>query len=155
MCCARFAASWSPSPAATIDPFIKMCHCRANASGSATPASGHERPNASEVFGARVVQDMGRVADLQQHVDERTAFEVGLAEPLVENVEDGQQAFAGIARALLDCALEPVFGPALLAPFEERQHQRIFGREVSVQGHACDAGLLDDGVDADGANAAT
>ena len=33
------AACTSPSAAATIEPFMRMCHWRANASGSATPAS--------------------------------------------------------------------------------------------------------------------
>lgn len=34
---ARAAARVSPSAAAMIDPFIKMCHWRANGSGSADP----------------------------------------------------------------------------------------------------------------------
>ncbi len=36
---ARAAARVSPSAAATMDPFIRMCHLRAKESGSATPAS--------------------------------------------------------------------------------------------------------------------
>ena len=40
---ARLAASWSPSPAATIEPFMRMCHLCASASGSRAPASAaHE-----------------------------------------------------------------------------------------------------------------
>lgn len=36
---ARLAANRSPSPAATIEPFIKMCQEWANVSESCTPAS--------------------------------------------------------------------------------------------------------------------
>ena len=49
---ARRAAERSPSAADTIEPFIRMCHWRANSSGSATPASA-ARPSTKSRIRAR------------------------------------------------------------------------------------------------------
>jgi hypothetical protein len=114
-----------------------------------------ERTDLREVARARAVQLALRVGDLQQDVDERAALEVVALEPLVEDVEDREQSLAGIDGSPLDCALKPVPGPALLAALEEREHERVLGGEVPVQGHPRDPGLLDDRVDADRADALT
>ena len=108
---ARRAAWWSPSPAATIEPFIRMCHWRAKPSGSAMPAAAARLATKSrmlgEVVAAGAVERMGGFADLEQDVDERAAFEVVAPEPRVEGVEDREQSLAWVVGALLDFMLKP------------------------------------------------
>ena len=104
--CARRAASTSPSPAETIEPFMRMCHCRAKWSGSATPASAASSAtklaDPGQLVAARLVDRVLAVVELEQGVDEQAALEAAAPEPGVEHVEDGQQAVRrqlGAARA--------------------------------------------------------
>jgi hypothetical protein len=114
---------------------------------------GDEGADLRQVVGARAVELVAAIADLEQDVDERAALEVLALEPAVEDVEDREQPLVGLASALLDLALEPVLGPALLAAREEGEHERVLGAEVAVQRHPGDAGALDDRVDPDRADA--
>ncbi len=69
-----------------------------------------EMPDRRLVHRARVV-----VARLDEHVDERAAFEVVSLEPVVEDVEDREQPLLRGFDPLLDLALQPVPRPALFA----------------------------------------
>ena len=92
---ARLAASASPSPAETIEPFIRMCHECANCSGSRSPASRASVAMIERMFSrwTALALPIGVLAivHLEQHVDERATLEVFALEPLVEDVEDRQQ----------------------------------------------------------------
>ena len=148
----------SPSAAATIEPFMRMCHLRARSSGSAAPASP-ARPSRyaadrGEVVAAGPVDRVRRVRGLEHHVDERAALEVGLRNQSSKHVEDGQQAVGRRGGARLDLGLQPAPGPPLVAALEEGQHERLLGAEVAVERHPRHAGPLDDGVDPDRADAA-
>ena len=57
----------SPSPAATIDPFIRMCHCRANAVRILAPASATSRSGCADlaqVLDARAAPGIPRSGSL-------------------------------------------------------------------------------------------
>src|SRR5581483_1312092 len=91
---------------------------------------------------------------LEQHVDEGARLEVGAVEPLVEEVEDREQALSGRPAAAARLGLDPPARPALLAPLEEREHEVVLRGEVAVERRLGDGGPLDHLVDADVADAA-
>ena len=70
--------------------------------------------------------------ELEEHVDERAPLEVLLMEPLVEEVEDGQELFLGGVPSPLGLGLNPFPGPALLPLLEEREDEVVLGGEVPV-----------------------
>jgi hypothetical protein len=55
-----------------------------------------------------------------------------LAEPPVENIEDRQQAFAGIG-SILHLPLQPSAAPQLLAAAKESQDEVVLRRVVPVE----------------------
>ena len=154
---AAAAAVASPSPAATMQPFIRMCHWRANGVRILDPGllrkPGEEAADLRQVVHAGLAHRVAGLGQLEHHVDERAALEALDREPLAERVEDRQQPAAGRGRAPLDLGLQPGARPELLAPLEERQDQLVLGGEVAVERHLRDAGLGDDPVDADGTRA--
>jgi hypothetical protein len=108
----------SPSAAATMQPFMRMCHWRAKPSAS-SHAGLRARPPMKPRISRRLAHALARapgsrVVELEHHVDERAALEVVAREPLAEDVEDRQQALRGVARAL-DGRPAASARPALLA----------------------------------------
>ena len=94
--------------------------------------AGLQRQAAQEGADRRQVRDAGkthrvrRVVVLEQHVDERTAFEVGAPEPLVEDLEDCQQPLARRPTAAFDFGLQPAACPEFLAAAQEGQCKEVF-----------------------------
>ena len=81
---------------------MSRCHLAARASGSDAPAWAANSESMPRMF-SRCVAQASRsgvvgLVELEQHVDERAALEVLLLEPLVEHVEDGEQAPGPILR---------------------------------------------------------
>src|SRR6267378_7324325 len=84
---------------------------------------------------------------LEQHFDERAALEIGSTEPLVEDIENSEQALGRCARAAFHLLLQPGPRPQLLATAEKGKDEVILGRIVAVQGHLRHARARADGVD--------
>ena len=61
---------------------------------------------------------------------------------------------SGVDPPRVRLGFDPVPRPALLAPFEEGEHELVLRGEVPVEGRLGDAGAADHLVDADGAYAA-
>jgi hypothetical protein len=80
----------------------------------------HDRPDVREVLGAGVADRVFAVAGLEQDVDEGAALVVRLLEPVVEDVEDREQALLGAAAALPRAGFDELPRPAPLALLEER-----------------------------------
>lgn len=114
-----------------------------------------EISDSRQVGRARLVHRVARLSRLQEHVDKRATFKVVAAEPLVEDIEDGEQSLLWGRRSVHDLRFEPVQRPELLAPLQKGQHQVFFGREVTVKRHLRDAGAGDDRVHAHASNALT
>ena len=157
MAWARRAASTSPSPAATIEPFMRMCHWRAKGSGSGTPASRARSARKDRMLAScsRLAWWIGcfRSSISSRALTKRQPSKLAPAEPAVEHVEDGQQALGGVAGAALDLGDQPSLRPQLLAALEDGEDEVVLGAEVAVEGHLGHAGLVDDRVDADRADA--
>ena len=155
---ARCAASASPSAAETIEPFIRMCHERANESVSRMPASPARRRTIDRMFSrywTLAVADRVVRAHLQHDVDERARLEVVASKPAVEGVEDGEQLLLRGRPTACGLCFDPAKGPVLLALFEEGQHQVVLRGEVPVEGRLGHAGPLDHLVDTHSSYTAT
>src|SRR5438876_1220847 len=78
---ARRVARCSPSAAATIELFIRIFYRRAKASGIGYSGVGgevgDEFADAGQVVAASHMYQVRRLGDLEKHVDERAALEVG------------------------------------------------------------------------------
>jgi hypothetical protein len=66
-------------------------------------------------------------AHLEENVDERAALEVVPMKPLVEHVEDGQQALSGRGSAPPGLGLDELARPAMLAALQEREDESLLG----------------------------
>ena len=152
---ARPAAS--PSAAATIEPFIRMCHWRANASGSATPASAASPARNSRItlrcWTLATRPGSSRSVSSSITLMNEQPSKSGRANHSPKTSKIASSRAAGVARAALDLGLQPAARPALLAGGEEGDDQLVLGREVAVQRHLRRARLVDDAVHADGARA--
>src|SRR5207247_10644435 len=95
----------------------------------------------------------GWVLVLEKAIHEKAALEVVPPEPLIEDVEDRQQLLLGPRRSPFHLPLEPLPRPDPLAALEHREDELVLRPEVPVEGHLRHAGLGDDSIDADGANA--
>jgi hypothetical protein len=87
---------------------------------------------------------------LEQHSHERAAFEVGIVEPLIEQIEDGEQALLWGGSASFGLLLDPLSRPPLLPPLEEGDDDVVLGGKVAVEGglrHTCPFDQL---IDTDG-----
>ena len=91
---------------------------------------------------------------LEQNVDERAPLEVVAVEPLVEEIEDREQAVLRGRTTLARLRLHPAVRPDMLALAEKGQHEVVLRREVAVEGRLRDRGPLDHLFDADGADSA-
>src|ERR1700722_4473482 len=80
-------------------------------------------PDAGQVGNARLIEGTGGVWMLEEHVDERAALEIRTPKPVVEDIEDRQQALLRIGCPTLDLGLQPTPGPQFLAALEKRQHE--------------------------------
>jgi hypothetical protein len=89
------------------------------------------------------------IRHLEQDVDERATFEGLVLEPLVEDVEDGEELVLGCLRAPLHLTLEPVLRPALLPHPQELDDELLLRREVAIERALRDARVLQDRVDPD------
>ena len=93
------------------------------------------------------------ILDFEQRVDERAALVVGTPEPRVEGVEDGERTLLRAGGAAIGFGLEPSVRPALRAPLQKRDHERLLGRKVVIERRLGDVGLGDHPVDPDGMDA--
>jgi len=73
-------------------------------------------------------------------------------EPLVEEIEDREQALFGSRAALPRLGLDPAVRPDHLALLEEGEDELVLRREVPVERRLRDGGTLDDLLDADRAD---
>ena len=87
---------------------------------------------------------------LDQRVGEEAALVVVAPEPLVEEIEDGEEPTFRCRLALLHLPREPLVRPDLLAQLERCDRELVLRAEVPVESHLRNAGLGDDAVDADG-----
>jgi hypothetical protein len=113
---------------------MRMCHDSANVSGSSTPASAARRATTERMYS-------------------RWA-EVVAMEPLVEDVEDGEELLARGRAAPARFGFDELPRPALLAPLQEREHEILLRAKVPVQRRPSDARSLDDLLGPDGADPA-
>ena len=155
---ARSAASRSPSPAATIEPFIRMCHWRANGSGSAIPASRRQLGRRTPGCAPGTRPPRGAADGRSSGCSSITLMNEQPSKPGLRNHSSNTSKIAssrsrGIAGPPADLGGQPAVGPQLLAPGQEREHQVLLGAEVAVHRLARHAGALDDRVDADGLHA--
>src|SRR2546421_5979199 len=87
-------------------------------------------------------------AHLEHYIDERARLEVFAVEPLVEDVEDGQQSLLRVRATADGTCFDEVLGPALLAELQEREHELVLGGEVTIERRGRDTSALDHLVDA-------
>jgi len=66
-----------------------------------------EIPDSRQVGGARLPHRVARLGRLQEHVDKRATFKVVTAEPLVEDIEYGEQLLPWGGRSIRNLRLEP------------------------------------------------
>ncbi len=112
---------------------------------------GHGGDDAAQVLQVVDAGSAGGVrgAHLEEDVDEDGRLEVVAVEPLLEDVEDGQQLVLGVVGAVARFALDPAVRPDVLAALEEGKDEVIFGWEVPVERGLGHARGLDDLVDPD------
>ena len=103
---------------------------------------------------ARLADRMLEIGRLEQHVDERATVEAVLVEPLVEDVEDREQALLRSRPLVPRAGLDAPARPDLLAALEERDHELVLRREMPVERRLGDGRALDHLVDSDSADAA-
>src|SRR6266542_790253 len=116
--------------------------------------AGHDGPDVVEVLDAGLPGGM-RPAEFEQDVDERAPVEVLPAlEPVVEDVEDGEQLLFRGRTPPPGSGLDEVERPDLFAALQEREYQIVLGREVAVERCLGHSGAGDDLVDADAPGAA-
>src|SRR5690606_31710749 len=82
-------------------------------------------------------------AHLDEDRDERDAVEGVTAEPLVQHVEDREQAFLGGLATCLRAFLDQPADPFFLAAIEKGEDEIVLGGEVLVERRFRDAGTLD------------
>jgi len=112
-----------------------------------------EISDSRQVGGACLPHMVARFSRLQEHVDKRATFKVVAAEPVVEDLEYGEQSLLWSGRAIRDLRFEPAHRPELLPPLQEGQHQVFLGPKVTVKRPLRDAGAGDDRVHAHASNA--
>jgi len=87
-------------------------------------------------------------AHLEEDVDERARLEVLAAKPIVEDVEDRQEAVLWRGATTLGPRLDELPGPKLLPALEKREHELVLGGKVAIEGRLGDPGRLDHLIDA-------
>ena len=129
----------------------------ASEGGSLADAKGFQK-GFEELIDPGLVSDGNLVGlrvlprELGDGLDEGTAIEVRGTEPLGMPIEDGHQALHRIVTGGFDSGEEGALelGGAAL---EDGDDEVVLRGEVIVEGHLRDAGLGEDGVDADGVEA--
>ena len=108
-----------------------------------------------EVSGAGVADRVFAIGGLEEDIDEGAALVVLLLKPVVEDVEDREQALLGAGAALPGAGFDELPRPAQLALLEERENEIVFGGEVAVERRLGDGGATDHFFHANGTDAAT
>jgi|GEM_PF-5530533 len=78
-----------------------------------------EISDSREVGGTRLPHRVARLSRLEEHLDKRATFKVVAAEPLVEDLEDGEQPLLWGGRSIRDLRFEPAQRLELLPPLKE------------------------------------
>src|SRR5262249_53141506 len=113
----------------------------------------YDCPDLGEMFCGRAA-DGAALLRLKQNVDKRTTFKRFFAEPAVEGIEDGQQAFFRDGRASVDFRFEPAPRPHLLARIQKGDRQFVLRAEVAVKARFSAVRSIEDGINTDLADAA-
>src|SRR6266850_1886642 len=99
-----------------------------------TPLS-QECADRFDVADRRMPNGVPQVTLFEQRFHERTTFEIGPAEPLVECIEHRKQASPGGSGPAFHLFLQPSPRPQFLTTAEESKRELVFGRIVPIQRH--------------------
>ena len=88
--------------------------------------------DSGEIAGARATEWVVG-SHLEEHIDKRTGLEVVALEPVVEDIEDGEESPLRMIGSRSGSPFDDSKGPGHLSAGKKSEHQVIFGGKVAVQ----------------------